>query len=239
MSPPRVIGYLRVSTIEQQQSGAGLSAQRKTIQDEWDRRGVHGEWVVDAGVSGAVPPNRRTGLGSALAGLDGGQFGAIFVSRLDRLGRSLQDVAALLDRAERQRWSIVSCDTSGLDLSSATGRLVGGVLASAAAFERDLARQRTREGLAAKRAQGVRLGRPPVLDEQTLTFIRTCRERGMSLRAIAAALDETGIATAHGAEGWHPFSVAKALKRADATQAHAVSSVPTSLNTAPRGTDVQ
>ena len=45
-------------------------------------------------------------------------------------------------------------------MSTPTGRLVAGVLPSAAAFERDLIRARTKEALAAKRAEGVRLGRP-------------------------------------------------------------------------------
>lgn len=49
----RVIGYLRVSTAEQAESGAGLDAQRATIQRGTDRRGCPVEWVEDAGWSGA------------------------------------------------------------------------------------------------------------------------------------------------------------------------------------------
>jgi DNA invertase Pin-like site-specific DNA recombinase len=204
--------YIRCSTIEQEQSGAGLAAQRSAITAELDRRGLVPVWVVDASVSGAVAPDKRPGLGSVLPRLDGGELKMLMVSRLDRLGRSLSDVAALLDRADKFGWAVVTVDTAGMDMSTPSGRLLAGVLASAAAFERDLARQRTREGLAARRAQGVRLGRPPVLDAAVIALIQQYRDGGHSLRRIAGLLDEQGVPTAHGARLWHPQTVANILR---------------------------
>jgi DNA invertase Pin-like site-specific DNA recombinase len=207
----KAIGYLRVSTQLQEESGAGLIAQQTAILEECKRRNTEPTWIMDAAVSGAIAPDKRPALGPALSRLDRGEFGILIVSRLDRLGRSLRDVAALLDRAERNRWAVVSVDTSGLDMSSPTGRLVAGVLASAAAFERDLARQRTREGLAARRAQGVRLGRPPALSDETVERIRECRANGLSLRQIAAQLDQAHVPTAHGGRRWHAQTVASVI----------------------------
>ena len=95
-------------------------------------------------------------------------------------------------------------------MSTPTGRLVAGVLASAAAFERDLIRARTREGLAAKRAQGVRLGRPQRLPTSTIERILALRGEGVSLRRIAAQLDEEAVATAGGGS-WGLSSVRAVL----------------------------
>ena len=58
--------------------------------------------------------------------------------------------------------------------------------------------QRTREALAVKRSQGVRLGRPPTLDAKTVARIRRERKRGKTLAAIAEGLTADRVPTAHG-----------------------------------------
>ena len=192
------LGYVRCSTEEQRDSGAGLQAQRSALAAEAERRGWSLELIEDAGVSGGVVPASRPGLKIALNRLRAGEAHTLLIARLDRLGRNLADVAALLDQAQKQGWSVVTVDTAGLDMSTPTGRLVAGVLASAAAFERDLIRARTREGLAAKRAQGVRLGRPQRLPTSTIERILTLKAEGVSLRRIATRLDEEAVPTAGG-----------------------------------------
>lgn len=204
------LGYVRCSTEEQRDSGAGLQAQRSALTVEADRRGWSLELVEDAGISGGVAPTSRPGLKAALDRLRLGEARTLLVARLDRLGRNLADVAALLDQAQKQGWSVVTVDTAGLDMSTPTGRLVAGVLASAAAFERDLIRARTREGLAAKRAQGVRLGRPQRLPTSTVERILTLKAEGVSLRRIATRLDEEAVPTAGGGR-WGLSSVRAVL----------------------------
>jgi DNA invertase Pin-like site-specific DNA recombinase len=72
------------------------------------------------------------------------------------------------------------------------------VLATFGQFERRLIGQRTKEALAVKKASGVRLGRPPTLPQPVVRRIRRLRARGLSLRAIADELNESGIPTAQG-----------------------------------------
>ncbi|BEP13294.1 hypothetical protein acdb102_16050 [Acidothermaceae bacterium B102] len=210
------LAYIRCSTEEQRDSGASLQAQRAALEGEGARRGWTLEFVEDAGVSGGIAPTARAGLGRALARLDAGEARVLLVGRLDRLGRNLADVATLLDRAQHKGWAVVTVDTSGLDMSTATGRLVAGVLASAAAFERDLIRQRTREGLAAKRSAGVRLGRPPRLPPETVQRVQELRAQGLSLRRIASSLDAEGFATANGGT-WQASSISAVLTSQAAT----------------------
>jgi DNA invertase Pin-like site-specific DNA recombinase len=84
-----------------------------------------------------------------------------------------------------------------------------------AEWEREMIGQRTREGLAVKRSQGVTLGRPRELDERTRRRIRQLRARGWSYPRIAAKLNADHVPTAHGGKRWYPASVRAALSEAE------------------------
>jgi hypothetical protein len=87
----------------------------------------------------------------------------------------------------------------------------GGICVGCAPIERDRISERTREALAIKRAQGVRLGRPSTLPPAIVTRILAEREAGASLRAIADGLTRDGIATAQGGRAWYASTVRKVL----------------------------
>jgi hypothetical protein len=59
------------------------------------------------------------------------------------------------------------------------------------------------DALAVKRAQGAQLGRPPVMPAKVVKRIEAMRDRGVSIRGIAEALNEAGVPTAHGGARWH------------------------------------
>src|SRR3954466_6598554 len=104
-----VIGYVRVSTAEQADSGAGIAAQRAAIVDYCTRRGLTLAAVYeDAGFSAKTLD--RPALTKALAELDGGRAAGIVVAKVDRLSRSVLDFAGLLDRATRAGWKIAALD---------------------------------------------------------------------------------------------------------------------------------
>ncbi|MGC7152977.1 recombinase family protein [Paenarthrobacter ureafaciens] len=206
--PPKAIGYVRVSTTEQADSGAGLAAQRAAIQAEADRRGWTLEFIEDAGISGARLD--RPGLQAALARLDAGGADILCVAKLDRISRSVHQGSGLIDRAQRKGWSLVALDF-GLDMSTPAGEMVSNVLLSTAQYERRLIGQRTKDALAAKKAAGVRLGRPQQLPDTVVQRILAERSLGHSLPVIAAALEADGIATARGGARWYPSSVKAVL----------------------------
>jgi DNA invertase Pin-like site-specific DNA recombinase len=83
-----------------------------------------------------------------------------------------------------------------------------------AQFERRLLGQRTREALAAKRASGVRLGRPLSLPVAVRERIASERKAGRSLAAIAEMLNDEGVATAQGGRQWWPSTVRAVLRAA-------------------------
>jgi DNA invertase Pin-like site-specific DNA recombinase len=80
-------------------------------------------------------------------------------SKLDCISRSVTDFAKLLERANTRGWRLVLLDL-GVDTSTPAGEFVANTIANSAQYERRLIGQRTREALAAKKAAGVRLGRP-------------------------------------------------------------------------------
>lgn len=209
----RVIGYIRVSTGEQADSGAGLQAQRERIEVECARRGWELVRVFeDAGLSGKSTD--RPGFEAALEYLQDCAAEGIVVSNLDRLTRSLKDFAELMEKARAGQWNLVALDL-GVDLSTPAGEFLAHVMASVAQWERRIISQRTKSALAVKKAQGVKLGGPTKTTKETRELIRRRREAGESLAVIAAALNEQGIETGRGGKRWYPSSVQSAANAPD------------------------
>ena len=202
----RAIGYARVSTDGQAESGAGLDAQVTAMRAECEHRGWELVRVAtDAGASGKSL-NGRPELTDALGALDADEADVLLAAKLDRVSRSVLDFAALMARADRRGWRIVVLDVN-VDTTSATGELMATVVAAFAQYERRLIGQRTRDALAVKRAAGVVLGRPRTLDPALRERIIAERASGRSLRAIAEALTAEGVPTAQGGARWYASTV--------------------------------
>jgi DNA invertase Pin-like site-specific DNA recombinase len=157
------IGYLRVSTDGQAESGAGMAAQRATIVTECQHRGLPLlEMAEDAGLSAKTLD--RPALAGALARLEAGEAAVLVVAKLDRLARSVADFANLVRLAERQGWAVLACDL-GVDMTTPTGGLLANVTASVAEWERKIIGTRTREALAARKAAGNSTPPSPIASE--------------------------------------------------------------------------
>jgi DNA invertase Pin-like site-specific DNA recombinase len=200
-----VVGYCRVSTEEQAISGLGLEAQEKAIRDECQRRELPLLAIrTDAGVSGKSLA--RPALMTALGDLDEGRGSVLMVAKLDRLSRNVHDATGLLQRAERAGWDLVALDAP-VDTTTPQGAAMAQVLAVFAELERRLIGERTKAALAVKKANGVRLGRPPGLPEQVVERILAESSGGGSWSAIARALNSEGVPTAQGGKKWYPATV--------------------------------
>ncbi len=206
----RVLGYVRVSTVDQAASGLGLDAQRAAITAECDRRAWELVGVVaDEGLTGKTLD--RPGLHRALGRIAAGDADALLVAKLDRVSRSVVDFGTLLDWFERVDADLVALDL-GVDTSTPGGRLVANVLASVAEWEAATISARTREGLAAKRARGEPIGRASVIENQLLVDrIRALRTGGATLQGIADELNADGVATVRGGACWRPSAVQAVL----------------------------
>lgn len=207
-----VIGYIRVSTAEQTDSGAGLDAQRAAIGAAVEARG----WRLvrieeDAGVSGGTPWGERPALKRALIGVGNGDAQGLMVAKLDRLTRRVADIAEILELSQSRKWKLIALDF-GLDTSTPAGEMMANILASFSQYERRLIGQRTREGMAALRAKGRHMGRRSKVPAPVRQRIAREREEGRSLQAIAAGLNADEIPTVAGGDGWRSATVQRVLE---------------------------
>jgi len=171
--------YSRVST-DKQDSTMQLEELRAYCQ----RR----QWEIASEYSDTMTGSKesRPALNRLLGDAKRRKFDAVLVYRYDRFARSLRQLVNALAEFDALGIHFVSLH-EGVDTSTPNGRLVFGIFASIAEFERELIRSRVRSGLAAARAKGKRLGRPRVpVDAARITHLRT---QGRTVREIA---DELG-----------------------------------------------
>lgn len=213
--------YKRVSTEDQSKSGHGLDAQQRDIDIFLEKFSetpfeVIGEFTdVLSGVD-----NDRPELKAALdlARKTGAE---LLVAKLDRLSRKVAFIAALMDdkRVKLRVAQMPQADKFQLH-----------IYAALAEQEREFISARTKAALKAARDKGVRLGglrdktmkRNAAIQQKANTeaakvmkIVGPLREAGKTLEAIAAVLDEMGIATSRGGK-WTPTQVSRVLRRVEA-----------------------
>jgi DNA invertase Pin-like site-specific DNA recombinase len=183
----RVGLYARVSTL----NGQHPEMQLAELREHAARRGweIFGEYI-DRGISGAR--ERRPELDRLWADCRKRKVDAVLVFRYDRFARSLRQLVNALEEFRALGIDFVSLH-EGVDTSTPNGRLVFGIFASIAEFERELIRGRVISGLAAAQARGVRLGRPKrTVDAARIVALRSA---GASWREISETLG-IGVGTA-------------------------------------------
>ena len=176
----RVAIYGRVSTAEQNAAMQIDELRAYCIRRQWDIV----EEFIDSGVSGSK--ESRPALNRLLADAKRRKFDTVLVYRYDRFARSLRQLVNALAEFDALGIHFVSLH-EGVDTSTPNGRLVFGIFASIAEFERELIRGRVRSGLAAAKARGTRLGRPRM--NVDAARIGRLRSQGRTVREIA---DELG-----------------------------------------------
>lgn len=175
------IGYARVSTDEQ-----NLDLQRQALEAEGC------DAIHEDKASGML--NGRKGLAAALAQCVEGDV--LVVWKLDRLGRSLIDLVGLVEDLKTRGIGLKVLTGQGaqVDTTRPEGRMIFGILATLAEFERELIRERTKAGMAAAKRRGVKVGRPAKLTgfqiEEARRMIATDKSR-----ADVAALMGVNVAT--------------------------------------------
>lgn len=209
---PVAIGYGRVSTDQQVNSGLGLGDQERRIREECERRGWELlEIAIDPGLSGREM-RKRPALLAALERLDAGEVDVLVVTKVDRLARSVRDLADMMERSDRRGWALVAVDQP-VDTSNVYGRAQVQMAGVFAELESGLISDRTKSGLAEARARGAKLGRFLGTDPKVRARIRRLRSRGWTWQRIADRLNENGVPTPQGGREWRPSSVAAAHGR--------------------------
>lgn len=206
----RAFGYGRVSTAEQVDSGYGLKDQAQKIRAEIAHRGWDlVDMVVDQGESGKDLD--RPAIHGLLARIAAGEADALVVTKLDRLTRSVLDFAVLAAWSERLGVRLIILDL-GIDTGTETGRLVAGIMAQVAQWERGVIAARTRDAASVRRAEGKKMGGLGVRDTNPALAARIAALRGggSTWQAIAETLNDEGIPTVRGGTMWRVSAVQSA-----------------------------
>ena len=231
---PDFIAYYRVSTKAQGQSGLGLDAQRKAVQDFAKSNGAKLAKEFTEVESGGKTAQDRPELAAALAFARRGS-GVLVVAKLDRLARNVHFLSGLMN--------------SGVDFQAVdnpfANKLTIHIMAAMAEYEREAISTRTKEGLAQAKARGKKLGsaRPghwegresaraeggrkglerarKVISQKAreeyadiLPRIQAMRNEGLTLKAIAESLNAEGYKTRRGA-AFRPTQIKRILERGE------------------------
>lgn len=172
----RHLGYTRVSTATQD---ARLQL------DALVGAGVQKRDVFSDVTSGSRTAIERPGMKRLLDYVEEGD--TVVVWRIDRLGRSLIDVLNTVNLLREQGVKIRSL-SDGIDPETTSGRLMLGMLATLAEYERELIIERVNAGIAAAKQSGTRFGRPPVdpaVIAEKLTIAQDARAKGRTAEQAA------------------------------------------------------
>jgi DNA invertase Pin-like site-specific DNA recombinase len=180
----KLIGYLRVSTVRQRADGYSLQAQRQAIQRYCNSLGYQLLGLEEESESAVKARPVFHKLLERVLNSDGSIDGLI-VAKLDRLGRSvkdLADIASLLREKDKQLISV----HDHIDTSSSNGKLLFHILSAIAEYERELLIERTKAGRALAEKKGVICHRPrkPLSAE----MLKELKQRGVSHRKMAQLL---------------------------------------------------
>lgn len=172
----RLLGYTRVSTASQD-----AQLQLDALVDS----GVQKRDVFADVTSGSRTAIERPGMKRLLDYVESGD--TVVVWRIDRLGRSLIDVLNTVNLLRDKGVKIQSL-SDGIDPETTSGRLMLGMLATLAEYERELITERVNAGIAAAKQSGTRFGRPPVdpvVIAEKLDIARDARAKGRTAEEAA------------------------------------------------------
>jgi DNA invertase Pin-like site-specific DNA recombinase len=220
------IGYVRVSSEEQAESGLGLDAQRQRILAYCQLHDLHLAAIFeDPGVSGGKPLGSRP-AGSQLLENVRTAHPVVVVARLDRLFRSVADAAQTIANFDKKGIELVAV-AEGFDMTNPYGRAMAQMASVFAELERAMIRERTPAAMRVKRDRRERIGGhlpfasdlgpdgrlvDNLREQKTVAWIRKMRGQGRSLREIARLLNERAVKPKR-ARSWLHSSVIRILSR--------------------------
>lgn len=178
----RVAIYARVSTDGQSTDNQVAELRKVANYHGWE---VVDEFV-DHGISGSKGRDQRPAFDKLLRGATRRDFDLVMAWSVDRLGRSLQHLVGFLGEIQAKGVGLY-LHQQGIDTTTPAGKAMFQMCGVFAEFERAMIQARVRAGLARAVARGKRLGRPRVSPEVE-SAIRSARESGKGIRAIAAQL---------------------------------------------------
>ena len=204
---PQAVRGLGYASVPADSGGKGLAAQERAIRRHAERLGIDLVEVIREREPKAGKALDRPGLSHLIERLAAGDAACTVVTGLERLSRSVAELGTIVQWLERNDVRLVGVDLD-LDTASPGGRTTARALASVGSWERERLSERTRKGLAAARAKRRAATGGGAPDWEAIKKrIAAMRAEGMTLQAIADALNTEGVPTQRGGAKWRPSSV--------------------------------
>jgi len=170
-----VFAYARVSTNHQEVENQFLDIENSGYKIDYK--------YADVGVSGKTRAKDRQQWNLMLSKIREGE--SLIVSRIDRLGRNVEDILSTLKELTELKIKVIVLQLGNIDLTSSMGKLVVTLLSAVASLERDIIVERIHSGLNRARTQQKVFGRPPKTNEFQRNEIRQSLQNGMSVSELA------------------------------------------------------
>lgn len=199
-----LIGYLRVSTDQQAESGLGLEAQKHACVEYARKLGIEIKDIfVDTGVSGSLPFDKRPGLLNAINALSKGDI--LLCAKRDRLGRDVVINYTLEVAVKKRGARIISVAGEGTENDDPSSIVFRQILDVISNYERLLIGLRTKAALQAKRDRCERLGYIPFgyklandgkhievnqEEKNILNYMLNLKQQSFSIREMVKILNE-------------------------------------------------
>lgn len=179
----RVCIYARVSTCQQTTEN-----QIQALKEVAERAGYQIVKIYsDDGISGSKGREDRPALNQLMKDAVNRQFEMVMCWSIDRLGRSITNLIEIMNELNELKIDMFFSQQS-IDTQTSSGRMIFGIFSSLASFEREMIRDRVKAGLDRARKNGVKLGRPTVVNDGIKSAVLVLREKGLGIREICRKL---------------------------------------------------
>ncbi len=187
----KAVIYSRVSTNEQT-----VENQLRVLREVAEKRGLEVvREISDEGISGAKGRDERQGFDELIKGSVKNEWDIILVWDVSRLGRSLKHLVSFLEDIQS-----ANCDMyihqSGIDTSTASGKMMFGMLSVFSEFERSMIRERVIAGQQRAKSEGKHIGRPTNVNDGIINAVYQLRQNNVPISRIAKDL-QIGVGTVY------------------------------------------
>jgi DNA invertase Pin-like site-specific DNA recombinase len=220
----KAVAYTRVSTIGQAEKGVSLEDQKQKIKQYADLYGFSvTEFITDGGES--AKNLNRPGVQRILSMMKQQEIEVVIVAKLDRLTRSVRDLADIVELANHKNVSLISVNEH-IDTGTAAGRMILNMLGVISQWERETIGERTQTALEYKKSTGKAYNGVSlygytncrgslILDQkeqEIIAVVMNLNEEKHSVSDICRMLEEKGFRTRCGKTKWHSKVVKKIIE---------------------------
>ena len=188
----KAVIYTRVSTL----NGQTVDNQLNVLREVAEKKGLEiVKEISDEGISGSKGRDERKGFDDLIKGAVKKEFDIILVWDVSRLGRSLKHLISFLEDIHSAKCDLY-IHQSGIDTSTASGKMMFGMLSVFSEFERSMIRERVIAGQQRAKAEGKHIGRKTNVNDGIITAVYQLRQNNVPIKRIAKDL-KIGVGTVY------------------------------------------